>query len=277
MTTVLGGAIVGKNGEKQIFDYTQFSQPYATGLKNVREEIDLTPYMIDGDVIAEIMFFDQVGNVTTLPIEAGQETGQPNIYIVTPSPYQTFNGQVSEIEVKFSVFDVKFQPKAYIDGNEVKDVVYEDVTIRDSERVLRAGMAYTFTQRLALADLKQGMNQLEVLVRTGDERFERQIVRPVFVDTVAPKLSVELQPRAEGAKYVKAVITASDETSSWATLLVNGSQEHYFDHGILDDQLIGFTDTHTMTLTLREGENVFEFLLVDDFGNETVEVIRIIK
>lgn len=260
--------------------YSNINQAgHVVGKKSVEGEFDLSKHIKNGSFSGALVALDQLGNDVEQRIEIGESTEQPNIYIISPAMFSTFDANAKEVKVKFAVFDCIHRPVASVNDKEAEYLGYDpEMQILDrSGDVLREGAAYTFESVVPVSELKQGYNDLIVKAVTADGKFERSLARTIFIDSEAPEMTLEVLPRTEGSATAEIKVTAKDAVSPWATLYVNGSQVHYFDHGAFDDQLHGFEDTYTVTVNLEEGENVFEFMLEDDFGNSAVEKVTIVK
>lgn len=280
MTAVLNGLIETNAGQTVAFDYMSDGlNGRKVGRKDIREVVNIANLKTDGDFMAKVMFFDELGNATTVAVGNGEEEQQPNIYVNTPGSFSEFGVTAETVDVSFYVFDTKFQPNGFVNDIKVNEVKYvANAEIKDAnDDIMRSGPAYLFNISLPISDFKPGYNEVKIKAITVEGKYERSIIRPIFVDQSAPEMTLTVKDRAADSDKAIVNVQLKDDVSPGGTLYINGSEKLIIDHVDFYDEMNGFEEAHDIELELQPGENQFTFRFVDLFGNITVKTITVTR
>ncbi|MGY0692504.1 S8 family serine peptidase [Virgibacillus sp. FSP13] len=228
-------------------------EPYVDGetahqlIKKLKPEQTLT-----------VVAVDYAGNKTKQEAVEATDTTMPDIHLLTPE----FLGVETTREVEFSgyVTDKSGIEEVSVDGEKAK-LVYNKKEDR-----------YDFS--LTVKHDKDGyiFHHIKAVDKAGNEA---EIGRRYFIDTEQPELSVKADEKTN-ADTLKVAATVTDNFDD-IRLYVNGSE--VYKHDISEPYgMNGFDKTiDDIELELENGENEFEFKVVDFGGHVTKKKIMIEK
>ena len=217
----------------------------------------------------EVVAADAILNMASYEVDVPFDE-EPYIYILEPALLEMYTE--STIHVEGYVTNVNFLEKVLI--NETVEATLEfvenaKVLHPDDASVLYEGPAFKYTADVELEDGYQEMT-IQAISENG---AEGSLARRFYVDTTAPVLEAEVLDRESNSSEATIRLTMSDnlgyltlfEADSQifkyeADLVISGQTEKVFDYDV----------------TLVDGENTFEFLLVDGAGHETMKSVTIL-
>ncbi len=218
----------------------------------------------------EIVAFDGLLNMSTFEVDVPFDA-DPFIYILEPALLEMYTE--STVHVEGYVTNVNYLEKVLINGTVEATLEFmENATVLhpDDGSTLYQGPAFKYTADVELEDGYQEMT-IQAISENG---AEGSLARRFYVDTTAPVIEAEVLDRESNSSEATIRLTLSDNLGYLtlfeadnqifkyeADLVINGQTEKVFDY----------------KATLVDGENTFEFKLVDGAGHETVKTVTVVK
>ena len=216
------------------------------------------PTLIKEDETLEVVIFDNVGNMAYQVLQAAVDNTAPVIYPDSPEPFTIY--RTKEVLITGSISDKFGIASVTVDGKDVSFEYNPETGMYDYE---------------ALLEYEDG--HYSVKIRATDVNGNTaQVAVPIFVDTTAPKLTVEgLEEVGPNLDKVTVTVTVEDNFDD-IRLYLNGSEIYAYDltspYGMK-----GFKHSEEVTLNLTGNESTFEFKAVDLAGHETVVEYTVVK
>lgn len=205
-----------------------------------------------------VVAVDYAGNETTQEAAAGADTTMPDLHLLTPE----FLDVETSREVEFSgyVTDKSGIKEVSVDG-EKAELVYDEE--KDQ---------YDFSVKITEDNDGYIFHHIKAVDNAGNEA---EIGRRYFVDTEKAKLKVKANKKTD-ADTIKVAATVKDNFDD-IKLYVNGNE--IYKHDLSEPYgMNGFDKTiDDIELDLQDGENEFEFKVVDLGGHVTKQNIVIEK
>lgn len=195
----------------------------------------------------------------------------PFIYILEPALLEMYTDKL--VHVEGYVTNVNFLSKVLINGTTEATIEYvENATVPhpDDGSVLYSGPAFKYSADVELADGYQEMT-IQAISENG---AEGSLARRFYVDTTAPVLKTEVLSRESNSSEATIKLTMSDNLG-YLTLFEDDSQIFKYEADLV---ISGQTEkVFDYKVELNDGENVFEFVLVDGAGHKTTKTVTITK
>lgn len=204
-----------------------------------------------------VLAVDNAGNVTEYDVEGVNDNENPIITVTTPATFSIHN--TSDVKVAGTVTDETEIKKFTVNGQSTELVWDQEKSVYNFETVV------TF---------EDGANPIEVIaVDAAGNEHSLTNSRLIFVDTTAPVLSADVPAKVSSKTETIEVTSSISDNAEELRLLVNGSE--VFFNELPGYDMVPYSTEVTSELTLKPGENVFEFELVDLAGNTTTEVFTV--
>lgn len=206
-----------------------------------------------------VVAVDYAGNSVEEVVASAEDTTAPDLHLITPE----FLGVETERAVTFSgyVTDKSGVKEVTIDG-EKAELNYNEAEDR-----------YDFTFVMDYEEDGYYFHHIKAVDEAGNET---EIGRRFFLDSEQADLSVEYDGGATVTTDAAEVEVNIQDNFDDINLYVNGN--HVYSNELSSPYgMYGFDETITLDLDLEDGENTFEFEVVDLGGNVTTEEIVLEK
>jgi len=228
-------------------------KPYTAGETEHQLTKSLSP-----EQTLTVVAVDYAGNKTEAAVSEGKDVTVPDLHLLTPE----FLGVASKSDIVFSGY-VK-------DKSGVKEVTVDGQKAKLTYNAEKDQYDFSITLKYK----KDGYYQAKIRA-VDNAGNDTEIARYFFIDTTKAKLKVKAKNNAEE----DTVTVSADITDNFDAirLYVNGSE--VFKNELSEPySMKEFKRTiDGIELQLEEGNNTFEFKVVDLAGNETVEKVTIKK
>lgn len=211
----------------------------------------------------EVVVIDKAFNIGSGSITIAVDNEHPYIFLLKPLLLETF----TDNNVLFEGYVANFHllDKVLVDGQEAEIEYVENATITNPEdptQLLYKGPAYKFKKVLVLED---GYHEIKVeaISKSGTNGG---IARMFYVDTKAPELEVVVTNIDTEDLKAELNIRMFDELGNFV-LYLGDSEIYRYEYPLLKVEPTEMITDYTVNL--KEGENVFNFTLVDLGGHET--------
>lgn len=204
-----------------------------------------------------VVAVDNAGNVSEYNVEGVNDAENPVITVTTPATFSIHN--TSDVKVAGTVSD-KTEIKEFKVNGQSTELVWDE-----------KNSVYNFETVVTFED---GANPIEVVaVDAAGNKHSLTNSRLIFVDTTAPVLSADVPAKVSSKTDTIEVTSLISDNAEELRLLVNGSE--VFFNELPGNDMVPYSTEVTSELTLKPGENVFEFELVDLAGNTTTEIFTV--
>ena len=255
------GFLVYVNGE--LFD----EEPIAVDLEEAIYEFSVGQLIGSNQI--EVVAIDNAFNIGSNWITVNVDNEDPYIFLLKPLLLE----MLTDNKVLFDGYVANFYllDKVLIDGEEAEFEYVDNVVIyhpEDTSTILYRGPAYKFEKTLELEDGYHEV-RVEAISKTG---ARGGIARRFYVDTTTPELNIGVTNIDPEGLTADLKIRMFDNLGNF-TLYLGDSEIYRHESALIEttpqEEIIDYS------LSLRDGENIFNFTLVDMAGHEAKAQIRI--
>lgn len=233
-------------------------------------ELDMNSYVEEaGEYNVVVTSVDKIYNMASGEITFNVERAYPYIYIMEPGLLEIYD--YSEVLFEGYVTNFPMLDKVLINNIEADIEYFDSVNLYSPDepsKLIYSGPAFKFTKILNLADGYQEA-KIEAISSKGKGS---NLVRRFYVDTTDPELSVDVLNINKELKTAELEISMKDNLG-YLELFIGDSQIYVYEYPLVIQQPAN--QVMNYTVNLKEGENTFEFTLVDGSGHSTIQTASI--
>lgn len=235
-------------------------------------EYDLKGYFEqDGNYEISVIAIDKAMNTNVGTVNAVTDEVVPYIYLIQPELLNVYDTS----EITFKGYVVKNNDLSYIKVNsEEAEFEFNDEIViinpDDPSETLYRGPGYSFETTQTLED---GVHEIAVEA-ASKQGTTSSIVRRFYVDATDPEFTINAKDRTPDSATAELEINMKDNFP-YFKLYLGDSEVYSYDGMTREVVLPEGNETTTITVNLKEGENIFVFTLVDIAGHKVEKAITI--